>query len=80
MADLKTGTIMALRSPAGSGQEPTYGFIRDEGGQDVFFHGGSLREGVLFSQLKVGQRVRFDTVMHPKGVRAIGVEIVVDNN
>ena len=57
----------------------TYGFLQAEDGREAFFLPIALVPGpknVEFAQLKVGQRVRFDTVDHPRGLRAVGVEIV----
>jgi cold shock protein len=56
------GTIKRLVRDRG------FGFIRDEGGQEWFFH----RSGVQgsFDQLAEGQRVAFDEETSPKGPRA----------
>ena len=56
------GTIKRLVRDRG------FGFIRDEGGQEWFFH----RSGVQgsFDSLAEGQRVAFDEETSPKGPRA----------
>ena len=56
------GTIKRLVRDRG------FGFIRDDGGQEWFFH----RSGVQgsFDQLAEGQRVSFDEESSPKGPRA----------
>ena len=38
-----------------------FGFIRDDGGQEWFFHRSSVKAG-NFDQLNEGQRVSFDVV------------------
>ena len=46
-----------------------FGFIRDDGGQEWFFHRSSVKsEG--FDQLNEGQRVIFDEEPSQKGPRA----------
>ncbi len=59
---MPTGTIKRLVRDRG------FGFIRDEGGQEWFFH----RSGVQgsFDSLAEGQRVAFDEETSPKGPRA----------
>jgi CspA family cold shock protein len=59
---MPNGTIKRLVRDRG------FGFIRDDGGQEWFFH----RSGVQgnFDQLAEGQRVAFDEESSPKGPRA----------
>ena len=59
---MPTGTIKRLVRDRG------FGFIRDDGGQEWFFH----RSGVQgsFDSLAEGQRVTFDEESSPKGPRA----------
>jgi cold shock protein len=59
---MPTGTIKRLVRDRG------FGFIRDEGGQEWFFH----RSGVQgsFDSPVEGQRVAFDEETSPKGPRA----------
>jgi CspA family cold shock protein len=61
-AVMPKGTIKRLVRDRG------FGFIRDDGGQEWFFH----RSGVQgsFDQLAEGQRVEFDEETSPKGPRA----------
>ncbi len=49
---MSKGTIKALRSGS-------YGFIKPEEGEDLFFHSSNL-EGVEFNSLSEGQEVEFE--------------------
>jgi cold shock protein len=49
---MPTGTITRLLSDKG------FGFIRDERGQEYFFHRSSVRQ-VMFELLREGQHVEF---------------------
>jgi CspA family cold shock protein len=57
------GTIKRLVRDRG------FGFIRDEGGQEWFFHRSSVEAGE-FERLNEGQRVSFDEEPSQKGPRA----------
>lgn len=57
------GTIKRLVKDRG------FGFIRDDGGQEWFFHRTSIKVG-SFEQLNEGQRVSFDEEPSAKGPRA----------
>ena len=46
-----------------------FGFIRDDGGQEWFFHRSSVKAG-NFEQLNEGQRVSFDEEPSQKGTSA----------
>ena len=59
---MPTGTIKRLVRDRG------FGFIRDESGQEWFFHRSSV-EG-SFDQLNEGQRVSFEEEPSAKGPRA----------
>ncbi len=49
-----------------------YGFISQEGGEDVFVHHTAIqRDG--FRTLKEGERVEFDVTQGPKGLQAANV-------
>ena len=49
-----------------------YGFISQEGGEDVFVHHTAINmDG--FRTLKEGERVEFDVVQGPKGLQAANV-------
>ena len=60
---MPTGTIARLLIDKG------FGFIRDDGGQEWFFHRSSVEAGI-FDQLNEGQRVSFDEEPSQKGPRA----------
>jgi cold shock protein len=62
---MPTGTIKRLVRDRG------FGFIRDEGGQEWFFHRSSV-EG-SFDSLNEGQRVSFEEEPSAKGPRAANV-------
>jgi len=53
--------------------DKNFGFIAQDGGDDLFFHANSL-EGVEFDQLKEGDAVTFETESTPKGNAAINVK------
>jgi len=57
------GTIKRLVRDRG------FGFIRDEGGQEWFFHRSSVK-AESFDELNEGQRVSFDEEPSAKGPRA----------
>ncbi len=61
--DVANGTIKRLVRDRG------FGFIRDEGGQEWFFHRDSVTAG-NFESLNEGQRVSFDEEPSAKGPRA----------
>jgi CspA family cold shock protein len=63
------GTIKKLATDRG------FGFIKTEGGKDLFFHSSSL-EGVSFEQLHEGQKVSYTEGQGPKGPRAENVKPV----
>ena len=66
---MHNGTIARLLIDKG------FGFIRDEGGTEHFFHRSSVR-GAVFELLREGQRVEFTTEESPKGPRAGEVRLV----
>jgi CspA family cold shock protein len=53
--------------------DKNFGFIAQDGGDDLFFHANSL-EGVDFSQLSEGDAVTFETESTPKGNAAVNVK------
>jgi len=52
-----------------------FGFIVQEGGEDVFVHYSAIT-GDGFRTLKEGAQVEFDVVRGPKGLQAANVRIV----
>ena len=57
-----TGTIKKLT-------DKNFGFIAQEGGDDLFFHANSL-ESVEFESLREGDKVEFEVIDTPKGKAA----------
>jgi cold shock protein len=57
------GTIKRLVRDRG------FGFIRDDGGQEWFFHRSAVQDE-SFDQMAEGQRVQFEEEPSPKGPRA----------
>jgi CspA family cold shock protein len=51
-----------------------FGFIQQDGGQDVFVHHTSIAGGG-FKSLTEGQRVKFDIENSPKGPKAVNVQV-----
>ena len=66
---MPTGTIARLLIDKG------FGFIRDEGGIEHFFHRSSVR-GAVFELLREGQRVEFTQEESGKGPRAGEVRLI----
>jgi len=63
---MATGTVKWFNDAKG------FGFICQEGGEDVFVHHTAIQmEG--FRTLKEGQKVEFDVVQGPKGLQAANV-------
>ncbi len=60
---MPSGTIKRLVRDRG------FGFIRDEAGQEWFFHRSAVAQGA-FDKLAEGQRVAFDEESSAKGPRA----------
>ena len=64
------GTIQSIRAERG------FGFIRDSGGGDVFFHRSALTNPDTFTTLEVGMVVEFEPESGPKGPRAVKVTVI----
>ncbi len=63
---MATGTVKWFNDAKG------YGFISQEGGEDVFVHHTAITmEG--FRTLKEGEKVEFEVVQGPKGLQAANV-------
>ncbi|MFA0752188.1 MAG: hypothetical protein SLRJCFUN_002591 [Candidatus Fervidibacter sp.] len=52
-----------------------YGFIEQEGGEDVFVHYSNI-QGRGYRSLREGQIVQFDIEQTPKGLRAVNVRVI----
>lgn len=63
LVDVASGTIKRLVRDRG------FGFIRDDGGQEWFFHRSAVQIP-SFEELNEGQRVAFDEEPSAKGPRA----------
>jgi cold shock protein len=66
---MPNGTIARLLIDKG------FGFIRDEGGIEHFFHRSSVR-GAVFELLREGQSVEFQVEDSAKGPRAGDVRLI----
>jgi CspA family cold shock protein len=61
-----TGTVKWFNEAKG------FGFISQEGGEDVFVHFSTI-QGDGFKTLAEGERVEFDVTQGPKGLQAANV-------
>jgi CspA family cold shock protein len=63
---MKTGTVKWFNDSKG------FGFLEQEGGDDVFVHFSAI-SGDGFRSLTEGERVSFEVVKGPKGLQAANV-------
>ena len=68
---MSTGTVKWFNGTKG------FGFIEQEGGEDVFVHFSAIQAGG-YRELREGQRVEFDVENDPKGkgLRAANVTVL----
>ena len=66
---MANGTVKWFSSEKG------YGFISQEGGDDVFVHFSGI-EGGGYKNLEENQAVEFEVTQGPKGLQAVNVRIV----
>ena len=82
---VSAGSLLVARSRGGHGMpsgtiarlliDKGFGFIRDEGGIEHFFHRSAVRSAV-FELLREGQRVEFTPEQSEKGPRAGEVRLL----
>ena len=66
---MATGTVKWFNDAKG------FGFIKQDGGEDVFCHHTAI-QGEGFRSLAEGQKVEFEVVKGPKGLQAANVRPV----
>ncbi|KAF0143065.1 MAG: cold-shock protein [Ignavibacteriales bacterium] len=69
MAERKTGTVKWFNSSKG------FGFISQEGGEDVFVHFQSIQADG-YKTLNENDKVEFSVTQGPKGLQAADVKII----
>lgn len=69
MAERKTGTVKWFNSSKG------FGFISQEGGEDVFVHFQSIQSDG-YKTLNENDKVEFSVTQGPKGLQAADVKII----
>ncbi len=72
MSNTVTGTVKWFNDEKG------FGFIKHEGGKDVFVHHNSIKNVQGRRTLKEGQTVSFEVVDGKKGPQAENVNVVND--
>ncbi len=66
---MATGTVKWFNDSKG------FGFITDEGGEDVFAHFSAIKADG-FKSLKENQRVSFEVTTGPKGKQASNIDVI----
>jgi CspA family cold shock protein len=66
---MATGTVKWFKDEKG------YGFIQQDGGEDVFVHHTAIQADG-FRTLAEGQKVEFDVTRGPKGLQASNVRTI----
>jgi len=56
-------------------EQKGFGFIEQDGGEDLFVHHTSIN-GSGFKSLTEGQKVKFDIETNPKGRKAVNVDML----
>jgi cold shock protein len=69
MAERKTGTVKWFNSSKG------FGFISQEGGEDVFVHFQSIQSDG-YKTLNENDKVEFSVTQGPKGLQAADVKVI----
>lgn len=69
MAERKTGTVKWFNAAKG------FGFISQEGGEDVFVHFQSIQSDG-YKTLNENEKVEFSVTQGPKGLQAADVKII----
>jgi CspA family cold shock protein len=64
---MATGTVKWFNDSKG------YGFITQDGGDDVFVHHTAIKAGAGATSLREGQAVTFEVQRGPKGLQAVNV-------
>lgn len=71
-----TGLIQRIATDRETGKRKGFGFIRASGGQDYFFHATDAGGSRQFNGLFENDRVEFEAMDGPKGLRAVNVRKV----